>query len=35
MTPKKDYERLIDDGFLLNHHEISLNGREFFSHKYN
>jgi hypothetical protein len=35
MTPTKDYERLIDDGFLLNHHEIFLNGRDFFTLKYN
>ena len=35
MIPTKDYERLINDGFLLNHHEIFLNGREFFSQKYN
>lgn len=35
MTPSKDYERLIDDGWLLDHHQIYLDGRDFFTLKYN
>jgi len=35
MEPSKDYERLINDGFLLNHHQIYLDGRDFFTLKYN
>ena len=35
IVPTKDYERLISDGSLLDHHEIYLNGRDFFTLKYN
>jgi hypothetical protein len=35
MVPTKDYERLISDGSLLDHYEIYLNGRDFFTLKYN
>lgn len=35
IIPTKDYERLVSDGSLLDHHEIYLNGRDFFTLKYN
>lgn len=35
MTPTKDYYRLIKDGILLDHHQIFIDGRDFFTLKYN
>jgi hypothetical protein len=35
MTPSKDYVRLLEDGFLLDHYQIYLDGRDFFTLKYN
>lgn len=35
MQPTNTYKRLIEAGTLLDHHEIYLNGRDFFTLKYN
>lgn len=35
MEPTNGYNRLIEDGILLDHYEIYLNGRDFFTLKYN
>lgn len=35
MEPTKDYQRLLDDGILLDHRRISSDGRDYFSLKYN